>query len=411
MMNYCPNCGARLMEGQNFCRSCGLDLRARAGAEASGQRGAMPHVRGASSNAVYYVTRDGLRGVRVLPPLTIALCALLPLPVLAVLGVVFQLDSAAIYIVVWLVLVVLLYDEMKWRRLRKLEGLAPEEMTTARKTWMIAWRSIWKASWDGGTLTASSPDRLRTAITFDDANSATVEGSLAVWGVPLRRKQAGRTARIFRSFLALVVILFVISQGILISAAVLPFFPGEEQVYTSALNHIQGNLTNTSLLQQFELIFSNNLQVATVNMLPGLGALTFGAASYNTGRIIQVIGLHQRVPAILVVLSLYLYPHSWVEELSYPAATAAGIMLITSWRRLSPERFSRRANRGSVKFALALGGVAVQLTVAGFLEVVEPGLGVYVLLLWIPVAAGAILFVAWRQRTRSRRGRPAPPAV
>jgi len=57
-----------------------------------------------------------------------------------------------------------------------------------------------------------------------------------------------------------------------------------------------------------------------------------------------------------------------------------------------------------VKFALTLAGVALQLTVAGFFEVVEPGLGVYTLLLWVPVALGAIFIIA-------RSGRKASPSA
>jgi len=402
MMNYCPSCGARLAAGQNFCRNCGLDLRVRA-AEGPGHWETAPPIVGISSNAAYRLTQEGLLGVRILSPLAVALCILLPLPALAVIGFTLRPDSVAVYPVAWLVMSALLYDEMKWRRFNALKGLATEQMAAA-KSWIIGWRSIGRANWGGSTLVVSSPDRLKTTITFDQADSATVEGTLNAWRVPSRRTPAGRPPRILGSFLALVLVIFVVSQAILIAAAVLPFFPGEEQVYSSALHQLEGNLTKTTLVQQFELIYRNNLQVATANMLPGLGALTLGAASYNTGRVIQVIGLNQHVPPIVIVLSLYLYPHSWVEELSYPITTSAGIMLLTRWRRVTPKDFAHRANRGSVKFALTLGGVALQLTVAGFLEVVEPGLGVYTLLLWVPVALGAILIIA-------RSGRKASPSA
>jgi len=409
-MNYCPRCGAPLTEEQNFCRDCGLDLRARAVAEGKGWREPTPMVVGVSSNAAYHLTQEGLFGVRILSPLAITFCVLLPLPLLAIIGFALQPDSDAVYLVGWLVTSALLYDEVKWRRFRKLRDRTIEHLATT-KFWMLRWHSIKRANWDGSTLTTSTPDRLKTTITFDSVDSATVEGTLSAWGVPLRRKPMGRPSRILGSFLALVLVTFVASQAILIAAAVLPFFPGEEQVYSSALHQLEGNLTRTTLVQQFELIYRNNLQVATANMLPGLGTLTLGAASYNTGRVIQVIGLNQHVPPILVVLSLYLYPHSWVEELSYPITTSAGIMLLTRWRRVSPRSLGHRVDRGSVKFALALGGVALQLTVAGFFEVVEPGLGIYTLLLWVPVAIAVILIIMRMRQSKPTAASPYLPST
>jgi uncharacterized membrane protein SpoIIM required for sporulation len=330
---------------------------------------------------------------------------------LAALSFALQPDSAAVYVVGWLVMAALLYDEMKLRGLRRLGKLTADELMVMRGTLMMAWSSIRRANWDGSVLAISTVERWKTVMTFEDSDSAVVEGNLTAWGVPLRRKALGGSARFFGSFLVLVIVLFVVSQAILIAAAVLPFFPGEEQVYSSALNRLQGNVTDIPLLQQFEFIYSNNLQVATANMLPGLGALTLGAASYNTGRIVQVIGLNKQVPSLVVLFTLYLYPHSWVEELSYPITTAAGIMLLTRWRRISPEKFMHRANWGSVKFALALAGVAAQLTVAGFLEVVEPGLGGYALLLWVPVAAGVILVLTRKEWTKSRNARSVHPTA
>jgi len=298
-------------------------------------------------------------------------------------------------------MLLLLYDELKWRGLRKIKESAIEELRARRRVWWVPWRSIRKAKWEGSTLVTSTAERLRTPIAFEESDAAAVDGALAALRVPVVRTPATRPSRVLGNFAALFVILFVASQAILVSAAVLPFFPGEEQLYSSTLNQIQGQLSNNTLLQQFELIYRNNLQIASANMLPGLGVLSFGAASYNTGRVIQVIGLEKHVSPVLFILSLYVYPHSWVEELSYPLATAAGIMMLTRWRRPLPIS-GRRSSRGSVKFTVALLGVAAQLTIAGFFEVVEPGLGASAFLLWVPVALGvvALAFLALRARPR-----------
>jgi len=158
-------------------------------------------------------------------------------------------------------------------------------------------------------------------------------------------------------------------------------------------------------MEAFKAIFVNNLQVAWGGMLPVLGQLSFGLASYNTGRVIQVIAISDNYPPSVVLITLYLLPHTWVEESAYPMATAAGLLAVTIWRSVSPREFARRVNWGSWKLVFAMCGVALILVAAGLIETAGLYLGTGELLLWIPVGIAVFFMVAW---THARR-RSTPP--
>ena len=206
-------------------------------------------------------------------------------------------------------------------------------------------------------------------------------------------------------FSTLALALFLISQLILILAAVLPFFPGEAQMYNTILNSTRSQVTGATFIEAFKAIFVNNLQVAWSGMLPVLGQLSFGLASYNTGRVIQAIAISDQYPPTVVLISLYLFPHTWVEESAYPIATAAGLLAVTKWRSVSPTEFTHRVNWSSWKFIFAMGGAALILLAAALIETAGLYFGAGELLLWIPVGIVIFLMVTWT-RTRKRNTPP-----
>jgi uncharacterized membrane protein SpoIIM required for sporulation len=254
------------------------------------------------------------------------------------------------------------------------------------------------ADWNGRTFwfTSFNPPR-KISVTFDRNDAPLVERTLASWGVRYSRRSPV-FPRAFASFSTLALALFLVGQ------LILPFFPGEKQMYTTILNGTQSQVANTTFFEAFKAIYLNNIQVAWGGMLPVLGQLSFGLASYNTGRVIQVVALtHQPpYPASAVLILLYLLPHTWVEESAYPIATVAGLMAVTRWRSVSPSEFAHRVNWGSWKLVLAMLGVAFILLAAGLIETAGLYLGTRELLLWIPVGA-AVYFVIALTRAHRRR--------
>jgi hypothetical protein len=409
-MNFCPNCGAPLAVGQNFCRQCGFDVRAQV--QVGEAQAATPEIRGLARNRVIYLTQEGLVGARIQSEFLLFLAVLLPIPLLAVFWYATQLGSLAIYITVWVVGSSLLFDLLKGRGLQKIKQ--PDNSTAVKSRWLVPWPSIRMADWNGRTLwflTLAVPHKV--SVTFDKKDAQRVETTLRSWDV-MYAWRPPRLPRRLTAFLPLVILVFVASQVVMFAAATLPFFPGEEQVYTTVLNSTRSQVVNATVFDQFRFIYLNNLQVAWGSMVPGLGAIGFLGARYNTGRVIQVLAisdsatLHQTISPALLYLSLFLYPHSWVEELSYPAAVVAGIFGVTRWRSLSPEEFARPLNRGSTKLVFAMGGVALSLMAAAVLEVASPLSGYGAFLLWVPVGVAYYMIVTYRRRRAARSASPVP---
>ena len=329
---------------------------------------------------------------------------LLPLPLLIAVYYVVQAGALAVYATAWIVVSFLLYDEMRWRGVRKLNGPPPPERFN-KASWLAPWNSIRMADWNGRTLwfTSTNPHR-KLSVTFDRDNAPLVERSLTSWGVRYSWRPP-RFPRILTQFWTLALVLFVVGQIILILAATLPFFPGEEQMYSTVLNGTHSQVAGATFVEAFRAIYVNNIQVAWGGALPIIGQLSFGLASYNTGRVLQVIAIdaHPPVPPSIALFVLYLLPHTWIEESAYPIATVAGLLAVTKWRSVAPGEFAQRRNWGSTKLALSMGGVALILLIAGLVETTGLFIGFGEIFLWAPVAVGYYLFVVWSRKRRQRK--------
>lgn len=398
-MNYCPRCGAQLGSGQNFCGRCGLDVRERPTQEQLQAQPTTP-VRGLGRNTVVYLTQDGLQGVRITSVALLFLAILGPPFFLTALYHEVQMGALVVYVAIWAVASALLYDELRWRGIRNLDtnqlGAAGVE------SWLVPWKSIRMADWNGRTLWFTSADpRRKLSVTFDKTDAPAVEKTLNSRGV-MYSWRPPRFPPALTRFSTLALSLFIAGQVIMILAATLPFFPGEEQIYTTVVNHTRQQISGATFFGEFQDIFLNNIQVAWGGAIPFLGTVTYGIASYNTGRAIQVIAITSQppVPPWAVLVELYLFPHTWVEESAYPIATVAGVLAFTKWRSVSPGEFPHKLNRGSAKLALALGGAAAILMAAGFLEVLATYLQLGALLLWAPLV---VIYYLWARSRRRRR--------
>ncbi|MDG6902130.1 MAG: zinc ribbon domain-containing protein [Nitrososphaerota archaeon] len=397
-MNYCPHCGVRLQAGQNFCTSCGADVR-ETSAPTQTEEVALPEVRGLGRKTAVFLTAGGVEGVEVRSSASLISALLIPLPFVAAVYYVVQAGAPAVYVTLWVAAAALLYDELRWRGVRRLDANPPG----GRRSWLAPWNSIRTADWNGRTLWLTSADpRRKLSATFDREDASSVESWLNTQGVRHSWKSPRLPAALTR-FWTLVLLLFITGQAILILAATLPFFPGEEQAYSTILTSTKNQIAGTTTLGEFQAIFLNNIQVAWGGAMPFLGTLTYGVANYNTGRVVQEIAISTRPNAIsasLVLASLYVLPHTWVEESAYPIATIAGILATTTWRSVSLGEFSRRSNWGSTKLVFALAGTAAILAAAGFLEVLVNYLGFGAVLLWVPMVALYYLWTKYWKRTQ-----------
>lgn len=385
----------------NFCPRCGLDLRVHPEIAQPRIPEAAYGAKGLGRNTVVYLTKEGLRGVQIQPVAALLLAFVIPMPFLAVAYYMIQAGALVLYATLWIAASGLIYDELRWRGLRSLDGLSPDNPPEGREFWLVNWNAIQMADWNGRTLWLSSTgQRRKLSITFDRKNAPSVEQSLSSSGV--RYSWRGpRLPQFLTRFSTLAILTFVISQVILILAATLPFFPGEEQAYTTVLNNTQSQVVGTSFLGEFRAIFLNNIQVAWGGAVPLLGTFAFGLASYGTGRVIQVIAIEHSTPSTAVLLGLYILPHTWIEESAYPIAAVAGILGVTKWRSVAPEEFARRWNWGSTKLILALAGAGLILIFAGFIETLTTYVGYTAIAIWVPIGAAYYLLVKRRRRRKN----------
>lgn len=404
-MPFCIKCGKELPPDCQYCPACGQAVSP-AISNPAVQGPALPELRGLSRDRLVYLTREGLSGIRVASDASLALAVVLPLPLLGAFWYLTRMGALAVYLTLWMVASGLLFDWLRWRGLKKAEDAEPRP---GLDRWLIPWSSLRMVDWNGRTLwfsRFSHPKKM--SVTFDRKDAPAVETGLKWWGVRYSQRAPKAHSRL-TSFWSLVVVTFVASQVVMFLAATTPFAPGQQQLYTTIYNSTESHFTNATFYGQFQAIYSNNLQVAWGNMVPGLGAVSLAAASYNTGRVIQVIAIlaaasqHQSISPAAVYLTLFLYPHSWVEELSYPMALVGGVLGVTRWRSVSAGEFARFTNWGSVKLAAAWVGVALALLAAGLLEVSEPVLGMTsgAFLLWIPVLVGSLLLYLLNRRRRT----------
>lgn len=382
--------------GQNFCRNCGHDVKEQPTVEqVQGQPGAL---RGLGRNTLAYLMPDGIHGVGLTSTTLLIIAILVPLPLFATIYSVTQAGAFAIYLTLWVATGLVLYDELRWRGLRKLGGGPPPE---GRRSWFVPWRSIRMADWNGRTLwfTSQHPDR-RLSVTFDKDAALLVEKTLTSEGVRYSWRPPKLPPALTR-FWTVVLLLFIIGQVTLILAAVLPFFPGEAQTYITILNNTKSTIAGTTFFGEFQAIFVNNVQVALGGAVPFIGTLTYTIANYNTGRVVQAIALTSSVSVqpYAVLITLYILPHTWIEESAYPIATIAGIFALTKWRSVSPGEFAHRLDRGSTKLVLALLGAAVILVAAGLIETLTTYIGFAAVGLWVPLI---LVTYSW-SRVRRRR--------
>jgi uncharacterized membrane protein SpoIIM required for sporulation len=302
---------------------------------------------------------------------------------------VLNLDS---FIAIGIVLVLLaapIADEARYRELKKLVASSPDEVRE-RKGVLFDWPSIESATLTGNKLRFKSSGRPAETFRIDPPDLPRTGETLAARLGPRMTQKGGSRVRSFiTSYSVMFVSLFLLSQAFLLFATLTPFFRGEEATYVSLVNSQKQTLQGASPVQELAAIFMNNIQVALISFVPFLGTFTLSVSSYNTGRALQIIAAQINPPLSTsgALAVLYILPHTWVEEIGYPLAGALGYYVLTHWNTVSFTDLSNRWRRGSTKFVLSFGGIALILAFAATLEVIEPSLGVNALLLWLPVLA------------------------
>ncbi|MFN3621888.1 MAG: stage II sporulation protein M, partial [Nitrososphaerales archaeon] len=75
-------------------------------------------------------------------------------------------------------------------------------------------------------------------------------------------------------------------------------------------------------------IFINNLRVALLMLIPGLGLILASYVLYNTGLVFAATGVVNGVPGLMLLLTTSVLPFFWLEFVAYATSTTQNIYLI-----------------------------------------------------------------------------------
>ncbi|MEM0117813.1 MAG: stage II sporulation protein M [Conexivisphaerales archaeon] len=184
-------------------------------------------------------------------------------------------------------------------------------------------------------------------------------------------------------WLRIFLLVFIIQLALFYVIVSLPISNSEATSLSNAYSSLNETIqTQASLFSKAMYIYTHNLFVALIEIIPFLGVAFFGYSTYVTSRTLEAIAVTQ--PAVvsnlspqLVVTALLFYPHSWLELPAYALAVTESFYLI---RALFSRKLSSEYHR-AVSVAIL---IAVQLFVAATVESAEllyPSVALY---LWIP---------------------------
>ncbi len=75
-------------------------------------------------------------------------------------------------------------------------------------------------------------------------------------------------------------------------------------------------------------IFSNNVRVALLMLIPGLGLILASYVLYNTGLVFAATGVVNGVPGLMLLLATSVFPFFWLEFVAYATSTTQNLYLI-----------------------------------------------------------------------------------
>jgi len=77
-----------------------------------------------------------------------------------------------------------------------------------------------------------------------------------------------------------------------------------------------------------QFIFGNNLMYCMIMFIPALGPYYGLMVLYSTGKVLAALGVTSGVNPLGLFFSLFMYPHAWLEYISYSLAISESFWLI-----------------------------------------------------------------------------------
>lgn len=157
-----------------------------------------------------------------------------------------------------------------------------------------------------------------------------------------------------------IVAVFFVAVIVTIAGTMAPLTTSEADSRKKELDELRGSVST-------QFIFGNNMMICLVMFVPIIGPAFGTYALYNTGVVIKAESMTslQITPAVLF-LSLFIFPFTWLEFISYSIAAAASIWL--TWRLIQ-----RKGRHEIVRTCTFIAICAVLLLVGAIIEAVLIG--------------------------------------
>lgn len=97
-----------------------------------------------------------------------------------------------------------------------------------------------------------------------------------------------------------------------------------------------------SVIQDFQNMFAsnptaveialNNISICLISFIPVIGTLFMAFVSYNTGAVLSAVAIVSHINRLNILLTIFLFPWTWMEILAYSLASTQGTMLLLGLR-------------------------------------------------------------------------------
>jgi len=134
--------------------------------------------------------------------------------------------------------------------------------------------------------------------------------------------------------------------------ALLPINSSEAQGIRNEFGEMEDVLENASPFFKIAMIYGNNLMHSLAMFTPFVGPIYGSYVFFSTGRIIAAVAQVQKTDSLTLLMLTFIFPHAWIEYLSYGVALSEGFWLALAILR---RRFREEvANLFKAVFACAL---------------------------------------------------------
>ncbi len=192
-----------------------------------------------------------------------------------------------------------------------------------------------------------------------------------------------------RRWMRLVAIVFAIEVIALIIASVIPLPQQDQSSLLTVLNNSRSEIMNQTLPAAAVYIFTHNLGIATLEVVPGFGFIVFSGSTLVTGLTLGAEAASYGVSAILITLLLFTLPSTWFELSAYAIAVVANVYIV---RAIFRGTFRAELGRYFGSWIM-LGSILLLAAILESAEIrSEQANPFYAYLVWIP--AGVIILLS-----------------